>query len=182
MEKKTLTLDDIFDEKSTHAPGEWDITWIKNIQVPENSINHAQALKLMTDTARAVDWCGEKISVMTHETENAKDAFKTEWSQASLHRTVEKTAQGKKTEADCDAAYLAKKAVYNRYRSYLEFFQQKQQGFMTIHYAMREIVRASQNEISVANWGTTDDAYNEKQKNVEEKDLENHEEGDLELD
>ena len=181
------TMADIFGEDTFFSPDAWDVAWIKSIQIPESlPANQMQAIKLMTETARAIDWCGEKIALLVNLTESAKDEYKNIWTQGYMNRTRDKTAGGRKLEADSDPEYLKFKAQYNKLKGYLEFFQKKQESFIHAHYAMKEIVKATQNETKVSGWDTTDDVY---QKRMEEQAAKNSETSqkveeveDLELD
>lgn len=160
MANKPLTMADIFDDDKVSSPDSWDVDWINKIKIPNDvALNQSQATKIMTETARAVEWCGDKIAFMLYISEKAKADFEKEWSEAYLLRSKDKTASGKKVEADGDAEYLAKKAIYARYKSFLEYFKQKQSGFLTMYNAMREILRSTRNELPVSNWITTDNAY-----------------------
>lgn len=162
MVEKT-TLADIFNEENNDAPEQWDVTWIKNIKVPaELALNQAQATLLLTETARAIEWCGEKISILLLLTEEGKNDYENEWTDAYLHRAKDKTAATKKVEADGDPVYMSKKARYTRFKSYLEYFKQKQSSFLNIHNAMKEIIRSARQELPMSGWGTTDNAYKEK--------------------
>lgn len=170
---KVLTLEDIFGDDSLETRN-WDCTWISQIKIPENfSFNQIQALKLMTETARGIDWCGEKIALLVNLEESAKNEVKAEQARAFL-RATEKTAQGKSMEANADPIYLEKLAMLTRYKSYLELFKQKQQGLLHAHFAMKEIAKLSCNEFKTSNWDTTEDVYQDKkvQVNNDEKEEE----------
>lgn len=176
-----ITLAEIFDEKTSGEPDKWDISWIQSIQIPSSTtINHAMALKLMTDTARAIDFCGEKIAILVTDTEDAKDHYIEEFGKALNQRALEKTVQQKKAEADADPAYLSKKSLYNRHKGYLEFFKQKQQSFLNMHYALREIAKSTTNELQVANWTTTEESYKERPEKQENTEAEEKEDPDFE--
>lgn len=174
--KRVLTLENIFDEQTYIAPNKWDVTWLNDIKIPENiALNAAQAMKTMTDTARAVEWCGEKIALLMHLVSQAEDDYKKEWSSAFITRSKSNAANQKKVEADADPTYLAKKAIHSRLKGYFEYFKQKQSGFMTIHHAVKEIVKLSHNEFGVANWATTADSFAEPAKEPEQTESESSE-------
>lgn len=167
---KPLTMKDLFEDENASAPDAWDISWIKGIQIPIGAVlNKAQAMQLMTETARAIDWCGEKIAFLVGITEGAKDSYKEEWAKAHMFRCQEKSLAGKKVEADADAIFLEKKSLYNKLKSYLEFFTKKQESFLQTHFAMRKIMEASNNELNVSNWETTEGAYKKTQQPEEKE-------------
>lgn len=168
-----VKLGDIFKEAQALEPERWDIDWISKIKIPENVVlNQAQAIKLMTDTARAIEWCGEKVAILISMVENSKDTYKKEWAEACNVRSMQKAHNSRTVDADRDGRFLASKNEHNRLKGYLAFFMEKQKGFTNMHYAMREVVKAGYNEMGVANWGNAESVYPEPERTAPEDDRE----------
>lgn len=179
MTNEPLTLDDIFDDTKFDRPGAWDISWVEKIKMPVNlGSNMSVATKFMTETSRAVEFLGDKIAVLVFLTDKAKLDYETEWSMAFKLRAQDKTAAGKKIEAESDPVYLEKKTKHIRFKGYLEYFRQKQSAMIGHHNAAKEILRTHRNELPMSGWDTTDNAYKEANAPEARSEDPNHEEED----